>query len=91
MEKKTIVKYLDYDFCVLLPVYYEHEKKPAWINYFVGSKEECEKVFLYAPDYLLATPEENKRNRENKIKEYLFLMEIGKHKEDTKIKHQYHF
>lgn len=92
MKTKELTTYLNnYTFCVLVPVYYENEARPAWRKYFIGSKEEAREAFKAAPDYLNATPEENAQNRQWKIKEYLFLMDIGKKKEAAAIKEQYHF
>ena len=92
MENKKIVSYCSREsYCILIPVYYEFEEKPAWRRVFVGSKEECEKVFSNYPDSLNASNEENIQNRKNKIQEYLFLLSIGKNAKAEKIKIQYNF
>lgn len=90
-DKKIIVQYNHSEkYWILIPVYYENETQPAWRLVFSGTKEECKKEFYSFPDYMIATPEENKRNRENKRKEYLFLLEIGKTAAAAAIKNQYH-
>lgn len=88
MDKKTIVKYCG-SYCVLLPVYYEFESSPAWRKYFIGTKKECENIIDGLPDFLKASSEENKKARENKIKEMLFLFEIGKTEKAKQIQKQY--
>ena len=89
---KKIVNYENNNtFCVLIPIYYEYEKEPAWRKVFTGSKEECEKQFSLFPDFLHATYEENKKNRANKKAEYLLLLSINKTKKAESIKKQYHF
>ena len=88
---KKIVSYLENNtFCVLVPVYYEYEDKPAWRKMLIGSLEECKKQFELYPDYMHATFEENKKHRENKRKEYLLFLSIGKTATAEKIKKQYH-
>ena len=92
MENKKIMNYLNKEtYCILVPVYYEFEDKPAWRKVFTGTKEECEKTFADYPDYMIANEEENKKNRENIFKEYMFLLSIKKYKEAEKIKTQYRF
>ena len=92
MEGKKIVSYCSKEnYCILIPVYYEFEEKPAWRRVFTGSKEECEKAFENYPDSLNASNEENIQNRKNKIQEYLFLLSIGKNAKAEKIKMQYNF
>ena len=91
MDKKQITTYLNNNtFCVLIPVFYEYETKPAWRKYFIGSKEEAQKAYQAAPDYLTATHEENHQNRQNKIKEVVFLESIGKAAKAKAIRKQYH-
>ena len=91
MAKKEIKKYLDSQYCVVVPVYYENEKSPAWRKMYVGSLEECEKEFDLYPDFLSATFEENAENRKNRRAEYLFLLSIGKKKQAEKIREQFDF
>ncbi|MSA02177.1 hypothetical protein GKG47_09010 [Lactonifactor sp. BIOML-A3] len=85
---KHIVSYLD-SFVILVPVYYEYEELPAWRKVFIGTKSECEKMIESFPDSLNTTMEENKRNREYKIQEYLLLISIGKKRKAEEIKLQY--
>ena len=90
MKTKEIISYLnDETFCIAIPKYYENEKEPSWKIAFTGSKDECKKVFSNYPDFLTATMEENHENRQNKIKEYLFLLSINHAKQAEKIKSQY--
>ena len=92
MERKRITNYCSKEnYCILIPVYYEFEEKPAWRRVFIGSKEECEKAFSNYPDCLNASSEENAQNRKNKIQEYLFFLSIGKNAQAEKIKAQYNF
>lgn len=89
---KKIVNYTDKNtFVVLVPVYYEFEHGPAWKKVFVGTLEECEKEFCLYPDRMRASYEQNKKNRENKKAEYLFLLSIGKVAKAEAIQKQYHF
>lgn len=90
-ERKQILQYNNSSqYRIYIPVYYENETRPGWRRVFSGTKEECKKEFYSFPDYMKATQEENKRNRENKRKEYLFLLEIGKTAAAAAIKNQYH-
>ena len=92
MESKKIVSYCSKEnYCILIPVYYEFEEKPAWRRVFTGSKEECEKAFENYPEYLKATNDENRANRQNKMQEYLFLLSINKKNQAEQIKTQYNF
>lgn len=91
METKRITTYLNNNFCVLVPVYYEHETAPAWRKYFIGNKEEAEAAFLAAPEYLKATAEENAINKHWRIQEYILLSDHRKTKEAAAIKAQYNF
>jgi hypothetical protein len=92
MEKKQIFNYSSKDtYCILVPVYYDFEEKPAWRRVFVGSKKECEQVFDNYPDILNASYEENLQHRNNKRQEYLLLLSIGKNAQAEKIKAQYNF
>ena len=92
MESKKITNYCSKEnYCILIPVYYEFEEKPAWRRVFTGSKEECEKAFENYPKYLKATNDENRANRQNKIQEYLFLLSINKKKQAEQIRAQYNF
>lgn len=87
---KKMVKHNN-DFCILVPVFYDHEEKPSWRKYFVGTLEKCNELFPSAPDFLNATYEENRENREWKRKEYTFLLSIGKVQKAEKIRAQYCF
>jgi hypothetical protein len=87
-EKAYITKYNN-SFLVLIPVYYECEPDPAWRKYFTGTKKECENILTAAPDYLNATPDENRQNRHNKILEYNFYMDRGQKEKAAAIKAQY--
>lgn len=91
MYKKEIVKHWRKNHVILVPIFYENETRPAWREVFAGTKEECEKVFKDYPETLKASAEENRKNRENKIKEYLFFMERGNKAKAESIKKQYHF
>ena len=92
MNKKYIAQTDDNNvFLIMLPVFYEFENRPAWRKVFKGTKEECEKEFELYPDSIKATAEENKNNRQWKMKEFLFLQSIGKKKEAEKIRLQYNF
>lgn len=88
MEKKRIVKYID-KYCVLVPKYYEHESYPSWEKYFVGSENECKTLFPTIPDYIIASYQDNVKNRHWKTKEYTFLISTGKTDIANKIKLQY--
>lgn len=92
MESKKIVKYCNTDnYCILIPVYYDHEKRPAWRKYYIGPESYAREYFEAAPDHLKATPNENEINRFYKRNEYISLLEHGKIKEANKIKKQYGF
>ena len=92
MDKKKIFNYFSKEnYCILVPVYYDFEEKPAWRRVFVGSKEECKKAFSNYPDFLNASGEENAQMRKNRLQEYLFLLSIGKNAQAEKIKVQYNF
>lgn len=88
MESKKISRYLATNYSVLIPVYYELESRPAWRVVFTGTYKECEKAFCNYPDFLRATAEENKKNKENKIKELIFLESIKKYKDAEEIRKQ---
>lgn len=87
-EKAGIYKYNN-NYAVLMPVYYEHESRPAWRKYFIGTRTECENVLKSAPDYLKATAAENAENRHYKRLEYLLLIKLGQIKKADAIKAQY--
>lgn len=92
MESKKIVKYCNTDnYCVLIPVYYDHEQRPAWRKYYIGPESYAREYFEAAPDYLKATANENYNNRFFKRQEYLLLLEHGKIKEADEIKTRYGF
>ena len=79
MKNKKIINYCNSNnYAIMIPVYYEHEKMPSWRKMFTGTLEECEKNFESCPDYIFASIEENKKNRKNKMNEYLLLMSINK-------------
>lgn len=87
-DKKYITKY-ENNYCVLVPVYYDHETRPAWRKHYTGTKKECENILATVPDYLNATPDENKTNRYYKRLEYNFYMDRGQVKKAAAIKKQY--
>lgn len=87
--KKEIAKYNE-QYCILIPIYYEFEKKPAWRRVYTGNLKECKQVFDNYPDFLKASNDENAQNRKNKRQEYLFLLSINNKKQAEKIKEQYH-
>jgi hypothetical protein len=89
MEKKYITKYINNNYIIFVPVYYECENEPAWRKYYTGTKKECENMFATVPDYLNATPAENKTNRYYKRLEYNLLMDQGKKGKAAEIKTQY--
>lgn len=90
--KKEIVNYNNTStYLIMIPVFYENESNPAWRIVYKGTKKECEKEFYSFPDSLKATPEENKENRKNKLKELLFLESIGRKQKADQIRKQYNF
>ena len=92
MESKRITNYCSKEnYCILIPVYYECENAPSWRKVFTGTKNECEKAFENYPEYLKATNDENRANRQNKMQEYLFLLSINKKKQAEQIRTQYNF
>ena len=92
MEIKRITNYCSKEnYCILIPVYYECENNPSWRKVFTGTKNECEKAFKNYPEYLKATNDENRANRQNKMHEYLFLLSINKKKQAEQIRMQYNF
>ena len=91
-NKKEIVSYLNSnDYAILIPIYYECEEKPALRKVFVGTQEECKKIFNSYPDSMQATYEENKNNRKWKLEEYLLLMSLKNIKKAMEMKRQYGF
>lgn len=91
-EHTYICKYLNNgNYCILTPVFYEHEARPAWRKWFIGSPEECKKMLPAAPDFINASTEENNTMRNYRLKEYLFLINIGKNTEAAAINNMYHF
>ena len=91
MEKTKIFKHYKYNYCVMVPVYYQYETEPAWRYYATGSRAECEQALKSAPEYLKATAEEEATARHWKRLEMLFLYDHGRTKDADKIKAQYHF
>ncbi len=87
-DTKLLVKY-ENKYCVLIPVFYEYETRPAWRKYFIGTRAECENVFTGAPDQLKATAAENAENRHYKRLEYIYCMNRGDVKKAMNIKEQY--
>ena len=63
MKERAHITTYNNNFCVLMPIYYQHETRPAWRKYYTGSRESCIKILGSAPEYLNATPEEERRNR----------------------------
>ena len=59
--------------------------------FLLEQKNECEKDFENYPEYLKATNDENRANRQNKMQEYLFLLSINKKKQAEQIRTQYNF
>lgn len=90
-EKTHVCSHWRYGYCVMIPVYYENETKPAWRYYAKGTLDECRKAAESAPEYLTATAEENRQNRHWKRQEMLLLLDHGKKAEAEKIRGQYHF
>lgn len=90
MEHKKIVKYLE-NYLLLIPIYYDHETEPAWRKATRGTLEEVQRAAETAPDYMRATEEENRNNRQWKYKEMLLLAETGHKAKAEAIKAQYHF
>ena len=92
MEIKRITNYCSKEnYCILIPVYYECENAPSWRKVFTGTKNECKKAFENYPEYLKATNDENRANRQNKMQEYIFLLSINKKKQAEQIRMQYNF
>ena len=92
MERKRITNYCSKEnYCILIPVYYECENAPSWRKVFTGTKNECKKAFENYPEYLKATNDENRANRQNKMQECLFLLSINKKKQAEQIRMQYNF
>jgi len=87
-EKKYIARY-EGGFILMLPVYYEHETAPAWRKSTRGDLATVREAYEIAPDYLEATAEENRKARESKRREYIFLLDCGKRKQAEKIRAQY--
>lgn len=87
-EKKRIARYLD-GYILMLPVYYKHETAPAWRKSTQGDLATVREAYEIAPDYLEATAEENKKNREWKRREYIYLLDRGKRKQAEEIRAQY--
>lgn len=88
-EVKKNTRVVASGYSILVPVYYENEDLPAWRKVYTGTYKECEDLFSNYPDYYNATNEENHKNRQNKIQEYIFLCSIKKYVEAEKIKKQY--
>lgn len=66
-EKKIITQYLEKGtHCILVPVYYDGEEKPAWRNVFVGTYVSCLENLNAFPDYYEATLEQNAEHKRNK-------------------------
>lgn len=66
-ESKQIMQYLEKGtHCILVPVYYDEEEKPAWRNVFVGTYVDCLENFNAFPDYYEATLEQNAEHKRNK-------------------------
>ena len=66
-EKKEFFPIGDGLYQILVPVYYRRIIRPAWKKYFTGEKEEAEAIFAAAPDFLIATDEEEKEDFRNAI------------------------
>ena len=91
MYKKEIVKHWRKNHVILVPIFYENETRPAWREVFAGTKKECEEAFYDYPETMKASEEENRKNREYKMKEYLFFMERGDKAKAESIRKQHNF
>ena len=90
MEHKKIVSYLDKDnFCILQPVYYLYEEKPAWRKVTTGSMEHCMELFASVADWTWATDKEEKQHRDMHTKEVIFYESIGKPQKADAIRAKY--
>lgn len=79
-SKRILINGIGDNYCIMIPIYYEYEDKPAWRRVFKGTKKECEKEFSTLPEYLNATHEENKKNREDMIDLYEFFISTHAYK-----------
>lgn len=92
MEKTHIVRdTASGDFMLLIPVYYDHETRPAWRKGTRGDLATVQKALEAAPESLKATAEENRINRHYKRAEMILLQERGRRKEAEAIRKQYNF
>lgn len=90
MEKKYIcIDNSRGDYLLLIPVFYDHETRPAWRKAARGSLEDVRKAYQAAPDQMKATAEENRTNRQYKRAEMLLLYDHGKKAAADAIKEQY--
>ena len=76
-------------YTVMVPVYYEHETRPAWRKVYRGTRAECETVLKDYPESMKATPEENAQARKWKRAEADFLESIGRRQKADRIRRQY--
>lgn len=92
MEKTYISKdTANNNYILLIPVFYEHETRPAWRKGACGDLDTVKKALETAPESLKATAEENRLNCYYKRKEMIFLQERGRRKEAEAIRKQYQF
>lgn len=77
------------EFIIMVPVYYEHEARPAWRKVYRGTRAECETALKDYPESMKATPEENARNRKWKRAEADFLESAGRKAKAKAIREQY--
>ena len=77
------------DYLLLIPVFYDHETRPAWRKAARGTLEEVREAYKAAPDHMKATEEENRNNRQWKRAEMLLLYDHGKKAAAEAIKKQY--
>ena len=76
-------------YILLIPVYYEHETRPAWRKGTSGTLDECKKALEAAPEYLNATPEENRTNRHYQRATMIFYQDRGQLEKADAIRKQY--
>lgn len=91
-EKTQVKKYLDSGFCTMRPVYYENEARPAW-EFLLKSEDRaaCEAIRATFPDARHATPEEERKNRENIAQQIVFYNNIGRREKAAALIKQYNF
>lgn len=78
-------------YALMIPVFYDHETRPAWRIETRGSLEDVREAYQAAPEQMKATAEENRNNRNWKRAEMLFLYDHGKREAADAIRKQYNF